>query len=316
MSENEQATQQKPDWQGIIRDMLILVGVMGALGYLCNLAMKPFEVVTPTDNLVSLIRKGGDITPFTKELKTGMEKYPDFVNTPDATGRTPLMWAVYTHTNDPAAAWREDARRVDYVEALMNTPGINLNAKDQDGFTAMHWAAWSGMPQCTFLLTQGGLDVNVQEKNGYTPLMLAALRGNAAAVRLLLVLGADPAVTNKDGKTALQLAEEKSAAYAKRGVHLFEGVLPDAVSEQMPRPYGLIYAKRRAELYCESIALLQAPPDRKSGMTMEQVQKHMRDRINVADSEDKAEAEAEDKADEKAEEEAKEEVEAEAALAE
>lgn len=290
MSENEQTTQ-KTDWAGIIRDMFILMAVMGTLGYLCNLAMKPFEVVTPTDNLVSLIRKGGDMTPFRKELKNGMEKYADFVNTPDGTGRTPLMWAVYTHTNDPAAAWREDAKRLSYVEALMKTSDINLEAKDNDGFTALHWAAWSGMPQCIFLLTQGGLDVNVQEKNGYTPLMLAALRGNAAAVRLLLVLGADTAVTNKDGKTALQLAEEKRAAYEKRGVHLFEGVLPDVVSEQMPRPYGLIYAKRRAELYRESIALLQTPPDRKSGMTMEQVKMYMRDRINVADSEDKASAE-------------------------
>lgn len=299
MSENEQVTQ-KPDWAGIIKDMLILVAVMGTLGYLCNLAMKPFEVVTPTDNLVSLLRKGGDITPFNKELKEGMENHANFVNTPDGTGRTPLMWAVYAHFNDPAAAWREDARRVDYVEVLMNTPGIDLAAKDNDGFTALHWAAWSGMPQSTFLLTQGGLDVNVQEKNGYTPLMLAALRGNAAAVRLLLVLGADPAMTNKDGKTALQLAEEKSAAYAKRGVHLFEGVLPDAAAEQMPRPYGLIYAKRRAELYTESIELLQNPPDRKSGVTIEQVQQHMADRINEADNEDKAEDEAEDDAKEEA----------------
>lgn len=293
MSENEQATQQKPDWQGIIRDMLILVGVMGALGYLCNLAMKPFEVVTPTDNLVALIRKGGDITPFTKELKAGMEKHADFVNTPDGTGRTPLMWAVYTHTNDPAAAWREDARRVNYVETLMSTPGINLNAKDQDGFTAMHWAAWSGMPQCTFLLTQGGMDVDSQENNGYTPLMLAALRGNAAAVKLLLILGADPAKTNKDGKTALQLAEAKSAAYEKRGVHLFEGVLPDAVAERMPRPYGLIYVPRRCELYRECITALQNVPEKKTDLTIEQVKQHMDELIDRADSEDKAEEEAE-----------------------
>ncbi len=278
MSENEQTTQ-KPDWAGIIRDMLILVGVMGALGYLCNLAMKPFEVQTPTDNLVSLIRKGGVKDgvdkPFAKEMKDGSEKYADFVNIPDGTGRTPLMWAVYTHTNDPAAAWREDAKRVFYVKALMDTPGINPEARDNDGFTALHWAAWSGMPQSTFLLTQHGLDVNAVEKHGYTPLMLAALRGNAAAVKLLLVLGADPALKNADGKTALDMAKEKGDAYEKRDTPFF----------------SLIYHSRRHEQYNESIALLQNPPAKEENLTAEVVREKMEDLVNKADAEDEAESE-------------------------
>ena len=294
MSENEQTTQ-KPDWAGIIFDIIILVAVMGGLGYTCNLSMMPFEQQSPTDNLVSLIRKGsvknGVDKPFAKELKEGIEEHADFVNIPDGTGRTPLMWAVYTHTNDPAGAWREDAKRVFYVKALMDTPGINPEARDNDGFTALHWAAWSGMPQSTFLLTQRGLDVNAVEKHGYTPLMLAALRGNAAAVKLLLVLGADPALKNADGKTALQLAEDKSAAYEKRGVHLFEGVLPDVVSENMPRPYGLIYHSRRQELYTEAIALLKNPPAKAENLTEEAVREKMEDLVNKADAEDEAESE-------------------------
>ena len=50
-------TKQKTDWLPIIKDMCILVAIMGALGYACNLAMKPFESVQVTDSLVSLIRK-------------------------------------------------------------------------------------------------------------------------------------------------------------------------------------------------------------------------------------------------------------------
>lgn len=290
MSENEQATQ-KPDWAGIIRDMLILVGVMGALGYLCNLAMKPFEVVTPTDNLISLIRKGGvangEDKPFTKELREGQEKLnalakelredqeklknTTFVNIPDGTGRTPLMWAVYTHNNDPEASLTEDTKRLWYVQALMAQPGIDLNMRDRDGFTALHWAAWSDMPECAFALIKGGMDVNAAENNGYTPLMLAALRGNMLTVQLLLEMGADPAAKNADGKTALDLATAKKNAYAKRGVRLLGNVLPDAVAKKMPRPYGLIYSAVREVTYNGCEQLLQNPPAPAPERTAEQV---------------------------------------------
>lgn len=276
MSDNEHV-QQKTDWAAIVKDILILVAVMGLLGYLCNLAMKPFEVENPTDSLISLIRKGGVKNgvdaPFTKELSNGMKAHADFVNTPDATGRTPLMWAVYVHDNDPAAAWREDEKRLWYVKTLMATPGINLDAKDNDGFTALHWAAWSGMPQSTILLvSQGGLDLNAQEKAGYTPLMLAALRGNAAAVHLLLELGADPALKNAEGKTALDIATEKGNAYEKRDTLFF----------------SLIYKTRRHELYKRTIALLTNPPAKAENLSEESVQQRMQKLISDADAEDEA----------------------------
>lgn len=277
MSDNEQF-QQKTDWAAIIKDMLILVAVMGALGYLCNLAMKPFEVENPTDSLISLVRKGGVKNgvdaPFTKELANGTAKHADFINTPDATGRTPLMWAVYVHDNDPAAAWREDTKRIWYVKTLMAVPGINLEAKDNDGFTALHWAAWSGMPRSTILLTQGGLDLNAQENAGYTPLMLAALRGNAAAVRLLLELGADTTLKNADGQTALDLATEKGNAYEKRDTWFF----------------SLIYKTRRHELYKETISLLTNPPAKSDTLSDEEIQKRMDNLIQKADAEDEAES--------------------------
>lgn len=273
MSDNEQE-QQKTDWAAIITDMLILVAIMGLLGYLCNLAMKPFEVENPTDSLISLVRKGGVKdgvdAPFARELASGMKNHADFVNTPDATGRTPLMWAVYVHDNDPAAAWREDEKRTWYVKALMTTPGVNLNAKDNDGFTALHWAAWSGMPQSTFLLTQGGLDLDAQENHGYTPLMLAALRGNAAAVRLLLELGADPSHKNAEGQTALDLATEKGNAYEKRDTLFF----------------SLIYKDRRHKLYKETIALLTNPPAKNDTLSQGEILKRMNALISEADAED------------------------------
>ena len=230
-------TQHKTEWLPIIKDMCILVCIMGALGYACNLAMKPFESVQVTDSLVSLIRKGGvqdgkDLT-FLGEFEEGCKAHADFVNTPDSTGRTPLMWAVYTNFNNPQLSLAKDADRAYYVQALLDAPGINIHAKDQDGFTALHWAAWSGMPHSAAMLIKAGLDINEKEGNGYTPLMLAAMRGDDAVVKMLLQLGADASATNNEGMTAVQLADEKAIAYDKR---------QSAV-------YSLIYSDERSRAY-------------------------------------------------------------------
>jgi hypothetical protein len=199
--------------------------------------MKPFESVQVTDSLVSLIRKGGVVDGkdeiFLKEFAEGCQLHKDFVNTPDSTGRTPLMWAVYTNFNKPELSLAKDADRAYYVQALLDSPGINVHAKDEDGFTALHWAAWSGMPHSAAMLIKAGLDINEKEANGYTPLMLAALRGDDAVVKILLQLGADTTAVNNEGKTAAQLADEKGAAYDKR---------QSAV-------YSLIYAAERSEAY-------------------------------------------------------------------
>lgn len=238
--------EHKTEWLPIIKDMCILVCIMGALGYACNLAMKPFESVQVTDSLVSLIRKGGvqngkdDI--FLKEFAEGTRTHADFVNTPDSTGRTPLMWAVYTNFNNPQLSMAKDADRAYYVQELLNAPGVNIHAKDQDGFTALHWAAWSGMPHSVAMLVKAGLDINEKEANGYTPLMLAAMRGDDAVVKVLLQLGADTAAVNAESKTAAQLAEEKGAAYDKR----------------QSKVYSLIYSEERSKAYHATQSLLKA----------------------------------------------------------
>ena len=247
-------TKQKTEWLPIIKDMCILVCIMGALGYACNLAMKPFESVQVTDSLVSLISKGGvqdDKDPiFLKEFEEGCKAHADFVNTPDSTGRTPLMWAVYTNFNNPQLSLAKDADRAYYVRALLDAPGINIHAKDQDGFTALHWAAWSGMPHSVALLVKAGLDINEKEANGYTPLMLAAMRGDETVVKVLLQLGADTAAVNNAGKTAAQLADEKGAAYDKR----------------QSQVYSLIYSVERSKAYQATRQLLSGSAPASAGI--------------------------------------------------
>ncbi len=248
----EAAPAQQTDWKAIITDMLILVAATGTIGGLCNLAMKPFETVNPTDSLISLVRKGGntekDWTAFHKELREGTESNstPDqlFINIPDQTGRTVLMWAAYANFNAPNKALKKDLlERIPYVEELIKIPGIDLHAVDKDGFTALHWAAWSGMPATAYALVKAGLDVNQVEGNGYTPLMLAARRGNAEVTRMLLQMGADPNLANKEGKTALQLAQEEEYAYKQRDNW----------------KYTLIFSEAREDFYKQTVAALTHP---------------------------------------------------------
>ncbi len=244
-------------WGGIVEDMLKLMLVMGTLGYLCNLAMKPFEQTSDTDSLVSLIRKGALETDkngeeidnvYLRELATGKECNANFVNTADSTGRTPLMWAVYANYNNPEDALSRDLARLYYVQNLLSQPGIDVQAKDKDGFTALHWASWSGMPYCSLMLVEAGLDVNAKENNGYTPLMLAAMRGNNEAVRMLLSLGADASLKNNDGLTAAELVAGGEGAYNKRDNFWF----------------SLIFSSEREAAYRGTIELLSNPPAARS----------------------------------------------------
>lgn len=130
------------------------------------------------------------------------------------------------------------------MEALLKVEGIDVQAKDNDGFTALHWAAWSGMPATSYLLIKAGLNVNQPENNGYTPLMLAALRGNAEVVRLLLQMGADASIKNAEGLTAEQLVTNSESAYKKRD----------------DWKYSLIFSEARELFYNEALAYLKNPP--------------------------------------------------------
>jgi len=59
------------------------------------------------------------------------------------------------------------------------------------------------------LLVNAGADPNARDEDAWTPLMWAALEGNRPGVEALLRLGALPNSRGKNGKTALSLAERR-----------------------------------------------------------------------------------------------------------
>ena len=69
--------------------------------------------------------------------------------------------------------------------------GADFNAKDNNGATPLHLAAYNGHGEAVDVLLEKGADFNAKNNDGATPLHLAAYNGHGEAVRVLLEKGAD-----------------------------------------------------------------------------------------------------------------------------
>ena len=84
--------------------------------------------------------------------------------------------------------------------------GTDVNAKDDNGWTPLHFAVYYGHKEIVELLIAKGADVNAKDKNGWTPLHLAAENGRKQVAELLIAKGADVNAKDKNGWTPLHLA--------------------------------------------------------------------------------------------------------------
>lgn len=142
---------------------------------------------------------------FEQTLKEGEElaaaEGKAFVNMTDPHGRTPVMWVCYANYNNIETTLKLEVKRAPYLARLLEEPRVEIDQKDKDGWTALHWASWSGLDRLSDMLIEKKADINNREGNGFTPLMLAAMRGNFQVAALLLEKGADMTAVNKFGKT-------------------------------------------------------------------------------------------------------------------
>ncbi len=191
------------------------------------------------DKIVKLLKEHGAkeetvALPSNKKSAPSNEKKND-PNEKDARGRTRLMLVVLKKGSEGE------------IQSLLRQ-GADVNARDNDGNTALHYLLTAGENIDARLnaLLAAHPDVNLATHKGTTPLMIldvcrdpkervsrvkkllelhakvdlkdavgktAAMRyvekdDNAEALKLLLDAGANPKLKNKDGKTLLQLAQE------------------------------------------------------------------------------------------------------------
>ena len=100
-------------------------------------------------------------------------------------------------------AVRNDDRAA--VAALLNG-SIDVNAREEDGATALAWAAMRSNIEIATLLLNRGANPNLTNEQGIGPLYLAITNGSAGLAKLLLEKGADPNIAREDGETVLMTA--------------------------------------------------------------------------------------------------------------
>jgi ankyrin repeat protein len=100
------------------------------------------------------------------------------------------------------AAKKRDAAA---VKRLLNDRA-DVNGRQPDGATALHWAAHWNEVETARLLVRAGADVNAANDFGVTPLQLAATNASTAMVESLLEAGANPNLAMASGETPLMTA--------------------------------------------------------------------------------------------------------------
>jgi uncharacterized protein len=85
-------------------------------------------------------------------------------------------------------------------------PGVNVNAAEGDGSTALLWAAYRDDLESADLLIRAGANVNAANDIGVTPLWAASENGSVAMVKKLLAAGANPNAKLTSGETVIMTA--------------------------------------------------------------------------------------------------------------
>lgn len=112
----------------------------------------------------------------------------------DADGRTPLMLAA-------------GAGQTSIIQRLSEFS--YPESRDNDGWTALHWAAYKGHHDALRYLLQHGVRIEAQDKGSWTPLLLAIAQGHETVVRLLIAEGANINASTNDGRSALLIAADQ-----------------------------------------------------------------------------------------------------------
>src|SRR5579862_2901095 len=97
--------------------------------------------------------------------------------------------------------------KTDAIKLFLDA-GMNPNAKDSRGLTALIWGAAGGYTDIVKALLDKGADVNATSKIGWTALMSAAFNGHTDTLLVLLTKGAKVNAKTNSGETVLMFAAQ------------------------------------------------------------------------------------------------------------
>lgn len=100
---------------------------------------------------------------------------------------------------------------------------------DKDGATLMHYAVRTASMEAIKTLLLHNVDINRQDNDGWTPLHVAVQARRTDVVRLLLMKGADKTVKNQDGLSPVELC-----LHCGRDTKTFELI---KILKQLPRQH-------------------------------------------------------------------------------
>jgi ankyrin repeat protein len=214
------------NYKAIIRDGLILMVISTVFALVFKVGFDqlrgtveddPLITASLQDNIDMMMSIIGEES--FKKNSQGKDTYEEFAkfmtNKQDEQKRTPLMWVAYMNfSNRETIKNKEDKRLV--AAKLLLERGADIKLKDEHGWTALSWAAWTGLPTLVDLFVEKNADIDVADVKGQTPLIISSIRGNDEVVKLLLEKGADREIKNNDGKTALDFAQEYMNRYPDR----------------------------------------------------------------------------------------------------
>ncbi|KAK6944434.1 Palmitoyltransferase, DHHC domain [Dillenia turbinata] len=154
------------------------------------------------------------------------------VNAADHTGQTALHWSAVRGAIQVAELLLQEGARVNcsdingyqtthvaaqygqtaFLYHILTKWNADPDVPDNDGRSALHWAAYKGFADCIRLLLFLDAYRGRQDKEGCTPLHWAAIRGNLEACTVLVQAGKkeDLLMTDNTGLTPAQLAADKN----------------------------------------------------------------------------------------------------------
>ena len=129
-----------------------------------------------------------------------------------------VLWGVWG-AGAVAAGPADAAKARDWARvAELIGGGADVDARQADGATALHWAAYWGGADALAGLIRAGADVNAQNDYGASPLWAACANRHAGAVERLLAAGADPNLGLGSGETLLMRCAHTGAPRAVRAL--------------------------------------------------------------------------------------------------